>query len=195
MISAIAQTLNHCLQGRGSDLLLLFSLREFLILHILSTLFLHIHGRRACEGEDLFVDNDNVVFMQTVRGPIRVDVIYRRIDDDYLDPQVFREDSLIGVRGLMRAWRSDKVTIANAPGTGVADDKLTYSYVPDLIEYYLGEKPVLPNVKTYRCNHSSDREFVLANIGSWSPSQSMNLVATGFDWSKFKQTRQENSEV
>ena len=84
-------------------------------------------GAELVEGEDLFVDNDNVVFMQTVRGPIRVDVIYRRIDDDYLDPEVFREDSLIGVRGLMRAWRSGKVAIANAPGTGVADDKLTYS--------------------------------------------------------------------
>ena len=124
----------------------------------------HSMGAELVEGEDLFVDNDNVVFMQTVRGPIRVDVIYRRIDDDYLDPEVFREDSLIGVRGLMRAWRSGKVAIANAPGTGVADDKLTYSYVPELIEYYLGENPILPNVQTYRCNHSSDREFVLANI-------------------------------
>tara|TARA_A100001015_G_scaffold70044_1_gene77571 strand:+ start:3183 stop:4643 length:1461 start_codon:yes stop_codon:yes gene_type:complete len=124
----------------------------------------HSMGAELVEGADLFVDESDKVFMHTVRGPARVDVIYRRIDDDYLDPEVFRTDSLVGVPGLMRAWRSGKVAIANAPGTGVADDKLTYTYVPEFIKYYLGEAPIIENVETYRCTDESQRNYVLDHI-------------------------------
>ena len=96
-------------------------------------------GCELVEGRDLAVDSDDCVYMQTVRGWTRVDVIYRRIDDDFLDPEVFRKDSSLGVPGLMRAWAAGNVALANAPGAGVADDKLVYTYVPDMIRYYLGE--------------------------------------------------------
>ena len=103
-------------------------------------------GCELVEGRDLAVDSDDCVYMQTVRGWTRVDVIYRRIDDDFLDQEVFRKDSSLGVPGLMRAWAAGKVALANAPGAGVADDKLVYTYVPDMIKYYLGEDAILPNV-------------------------------------------------
>ena len=90
--------------------------------------------------------------MRTIGGLVRVDVIYRRVDDLFLDPEVFRPDSLVGVRGLMRAWRAGNVAIANAPGAGVADDKVVYSYVPALIRYYLDEEPKIPNVPTWLCH-------------------------------------------
>ena len=93
-----------------------------------------------------------------------MDVIYRRIDDEFLDPEVFNPDSLIGVPGLMRAWRAGNVALANAPGAGVADDKLVYSYVPDLIRYYLGEDPMLPNVPTFRLFNEGERRHVLADL-------------------------------
>ena len=123
-------------------------------------------GAELVEGSDLYVDSDDVVYMRTVQGPQRVDVIYRRIDDQYLDPEVFRADSVIGVRGLMRAWRNGKVAIANAPGCGVADDKVIYAYVPDMIKYYLKEEPLIDNVKTYLCMHPSDKRYVLDNLAS-----------------------------
>ena len=121
-------------------------------------------GAELVEGADLFVDDDNCVYMRTVDGPVRVDVIYRRIDEDFMDPEVFREDSVLGVRGLMRAWHAGNVAIANAPGAGVADDKVVYAFVPDMIRYYLNEKPLLRSVPTYLCMREKDREYVLANI-------------------------------
>ncbi|MEM8500968.1 MAG: circularly permuted type 2 ATP-grasp protein [Pseudomonadota bacterium] len=124
----------------------------------------HTMGAQLVEGQDMFVDDNDVVFMRTVDGPQQVDVIYRRIDDDFLDPDVFREDSALGVPGLMRAWLAGKVAIANAPGSGVADDKVLYAFVPELIRYYLKEEPLLNNVKTYLCMYDEDRDYVLENI-------------------------------
>ena len=112
------------------------------------------------------VDKDDFVYMKTIQGPARVDVIYRRIDDLYLDPEVFLAESEIGVPGLMRAWRKGNVALANAPGCGVADDKVVYAYVPEIISYYLDEEPLLPNVPTYRCKNSQQREYVMENIES-----------------------------
>ena len=121
-------------------------------------------GAELVEGSDLFVDEKNVVNMRTVDGPQRVDVIYRRIDDIFMDPEVFRSDSVLGVPGLMRAWKAGKVAIANAPGSGVADDKVIYAFVPDMIRYYLNEEPKIKGVKTYLCMNEKDREYVLNNI-------------------------------
>ncbi len=122
-------------------------------------------GVELVEGQDLFVI-DNVVYMRTTRGPQRVDIIYRRIDDDYLDALTFRPDSVLGVAGLFNAYRAGNVTIANAPGAGIADDKAIYSYVPDMIDFYLGEKPILNNVPTYRCGEPEDCGYVLDNLES-----------------------------
>ncbi|HWN48168.1 MAG TPA: circularly permuted type 2 ATP-grasp protein [Steroidobacteraceae bacterium] len=121
-------------------------------------------GCQLVEGRDLAVDSDDCVYMQTVRGWTRVDVIYRRIDDDFLDQEVFRKDSSLGVPGLMRAWAAGKVALANAPGAGVADDKLVYTYVPDMIKYYLGEDAILPNVPSYRCGEAKQLEHVLSHL-------------------------------
>ena len=121
-------------------------------------------GAELVEGSDLFVDTDDCVYMSTVDGPARVDVIYRRIDDDFLDPESFREDSTLGVPGIMRAWKKGNVAIANAPGSGVADDKVVYAFVPEMIRYYLNEKPSLASVKTYLCMNQPDRDYVLANL-------------------------------
>lgn len=121
-------------------------------------------GAHLVEGRDLFVDANDTVQMNSVGGPLRVDVLYRRVDDVFLDPEVFRADSLLGVPGLMRAWTAGNVSIANAPGTGIADDKVTYAYVPELIRYYLGEDPILPNVETYVCHDPTQRNHVLANL-------------------------------
>jgi uncharacterized circularly permuted ATP-grasp superfamily protein len=120
-------------------------------------------GVALVQGQDLFVD-DNAVFMRTTRGPRRVDVIYRRIDDDYLDPKAFRADSTLGVPGLVEAYRAGRVTLANAIGTGVADDKSIYPHVPDMIEFYLGERPILNNVPTYQCRKKDDLAYTLANL-------------------------------
>jgi uncharacterized circularly permuted ATP-grasp superfamily protein len=120
-------------------------------------------GVQLVEGSDLTVDARGV-FMRTTKGPERVDVIYRRIDDDFLDPQVFRKDSLLGVPGLMAAYQAGRVALANAPGNGVADDKVVYAYVPDMIRYYEGAEPILPNVPTYLCWRDSDRAYVLEHL-------------------------------
>jgi uncharacterized circularly permuted ATP-grasp superfamily protein len=120
-------------------------------------------GAELCEGQDLFVDGGKV-FMRTTMGPERVDVIYRRIDDDFLDPLTFRPDSMLGVPGLFDAYRAGNVTLVNAPGTGIADDKAVYTYVPEIIEFYLGEKPLLKNVPTYNCTNDSQRAYVLEHI-------------------------------
>jgi uncharacterized circularly permuted ATP-grasp superfamily protein len=120
-------------------------------------------GVELVEGQDLFV-NDNVVYMHTTRGPKRVDVIYRRIDDDFLDPLSFRADSALGVAGLLSVYRAGRVTLANAIGTGVADDKSIYPYVPDMIRFYLSEDPLLHNVPTYQCRKEEDLRFTLAHL-------------------------------
>ena len=120
-------------------------------------------GVPVVEGRDLVVTGAGV-FMRTTKGLKRVDVIYRRVDDDFLDPQVFRADSMLGVPGLMAAYRAGQVTLANAPGNGVADDKVIYAYVPDMIRYYEGEEPILPNVPTYLCWRDQDRKYVLENL-------------------------------
>ena len=120
-------------------------------------------GIELVEGQDLFV-KDNFVYMRTTQGPKRVDVIYRRVDDDFLDPSVFRKDSTLGCAGLLGAYRAGNVTLSNAIGTGVADDKSVYPYVPKMIEFYLGEKPILHNVPTYMCRKDDDLKYVLANL-------------------------------
>jgi uncharacterized circularly permuted ATP-grasp superfamily protein len=120
-------------------------------------------GVELVEGQDLFV-KDNFVYMRTTRGPRRVDVIYRRVDDDFLDPKVFRASSTLGCAGLMDAYRAGHVSICNAVGTGVADDKSIYPYVPQMIEFYLGEKPILHNVPTYMCRKPDDLKYVMANL-------------------------------
>lgn len=121
-------------------------------------------GAELVEGSDLFVDDRDTVYMKTVGGPKQVDVIYRRIDDTFMDPEAFRDDSTLGVSGLLRAWRGGKVAIANAPGSGVADDKVVYAFVPEMIRYYLNEEPLVSNVPTYLCMLEKDRDYVLEHI-------------------------------
>lgn len=120
-------------------------------------------GVELVEGQDLFVRN-NAVYMRTTEGPKRVDVIYRRIDDYYIDPLVFNPDSMLGVPGLLSVYRNGGVTLANAVGTGVADDKATYIHVPEMIRFYLGEEPILNNVPTYELSKADDLKYVLANL-------------------------------
>ncbi len=121
-------------------------------------------GAHLVEGSDLVVGEDECVYMKSIAGLERVDVIYRRIDDEFLDPEVFNPTSVLGVRGLMRAWRRGNVGIANAPGAGVADDKVVYTFVPQMIRYYLNEEPILANVPSYLCMDDDQREYVLANL-------------------------------
>ncbi|WP_456299875.1 circularly permuted type 2 ATP-grasp protein [Falsiroseomonas oryzae] len=121
-------------------------------------------GVEVVEGADLFVEDD-VVYMRTTSGPKRVDVLYRRVDDDYLDPRVFKPESMLGVPGIFAAYRAGNVTLANAPGAGIADDKAIYPFVPEMIRFYLGEEPLLQNVPTYLCEREQDRAYVLENIG------------------------------
>ncbi len=121
-------------------------------------------GVELVEGKDLVVAEDDCVYMKTIQGLERVDVIYRRVDDLYLDPEVFNPESTIGVPGLIKAWRKGNVGIANAPGAGVADDKVVYAFVPKMIEYYLGEKAIIPNVLTYLCMEEEERHYVLDNL-------------------------------
>ncbi|MCB0276798.1 MAG: circularly permuted type 2 ATP-grasp protein [Calditrichaeota bacterium] len=120
-------------------------------------------GVELVEGQDLVV-KDDFVFMRTTRGFEQVDVIYRRIDDDFLDPTVFRADSVLGIPGLMQAYRKGHVALANAPGTGVADDKVVYSYVPEMVRFYLTEEPILANVPTYRCFIEEELNYTLDNL-------------------------------
>lgn len=120
-------------------------------------------GVELVEGSDLVVD-DGFVWMRTTKGFERVDVIYRRLDDDFLDPLAFREDSMLGVPGIMEVYKKGNIALANAPGTGVADDKVVYAYVPRIIKYYLGEEAIIPNVPTYICSEEADFKYVLENI-------------------------------
>ncbi len=120
-------------------------------------------GVELVEGRDLIV-SDGFVHMLTTKGLQRVDVLYRRIDDDFIDPAAFRPDSLLGVKGLMEVYTAGRIAMANAPGTGIADDKVIYAYVPDIIKYYTGEDPILPNVPTYICRNDNDRSYVLEHL-------------------------------
>jgi uncharacterized circularly permuted ATP-grasp superfamily protein len=120
-------------------------------------------GVELVEGKDLFVKKD-ILYMRTTQGSKRVDVIYRRVDDDFLDPEVFRADSSLGVHGLLRAYKAGNVAICNAIGTGVADDKSIYPYVPDMIRFYLDEEPLISNVPTFMCRKPSDLSYVLENM-------------------------------
>lgn len=120
-------------------------------------------GVELAEGRDLVCKNDKV-YLKTTQGLRQVDVIYRRVDDDFLDPLVFRSDSELGVAGIINAWRAGNVALANAPGAGIADDKAVYAYVPDIIRYYLGESPILPSVPTYQMTDHQDRMYVLDNM-------------------------------
>jgi len=120
-------------------------------------------GVELVEGRDLFVEND-FVYMKTIKGPQRVDVIYRRIDDQFIDPLEFKPDSTLGVPGLFAAYKQGNVCLVNAPGTGVADDKAVYTYMPEIIRYYLKEEPILNNVHTYHCSRPDDLKYVLENI-------------------------------
>jgi len=120
-------------------------------------------GATLVEGRDLVVEGD-LVYMRTTGGLQRVDVIYRRVDDTFLDPKTFRKDSCLGVKGLMDVYRSGNITLANAPGTGIADDKVIYAFVPEMIRYYLDEEPILPNVPTYVCQQDDDRKYVLDHM-------------------------------
>jgi uncharacterized circularly permuted ATP-grasp superfamily protein len=121
-------------------------------------------GVELVEGSDLFVDDDDCCYMRTIDGPRRVDVIYRRIDDLFLDPQAFRPDSVVGVAGLMRAWKRGNIALANAPGAGVADDKVVYAFVPQMIKYYLDQDPILPNVPSWLCYREKERAHVLDHL-------------------------------
>lgn len=121
-------------------------------------------GLVLLEGPDLVVGEDDCVYMTTIQGLERVDVIYRRIDDNFIDPEVFSKESMLGVPGIMRAWRAGNVAIANAPGCGVADDKVIYTYVPDMIRFYLKEEPILPNVPSWLCRKPDDLAYVLEHL-------------------------------
>jgi uncharacterized circularly permuted ATP-grasp superfamily protein len=120
-------------------------------------------GIELVEGGDLVV-SEGLVWMRTTQGFERVDVIYRRIDDDFLDPEAFRPDSMLGVPGLMEVYKAGNVALANAPGSGVADDKVVYAYVPRIIKYYLDQEPILPNVPTYICDEERDLSYVLDHL-------------------------------
>ena len=121
-------------------------------------------GVEIVEGRDLVVESDDRVYMKTTEGLKRVDVLYRRIDDDFIDPEVFRKDSMLGVPGLVRAYCKGNLGLANALGTGVADDKVTYCFVPDMIKYYLGEEAILPNVETWLPYRKEDYDYVMENM-------------------------------
>jgi len=120
-------------------------------------------GVELVEGQDLIVHN-GFVHMKTTKGLERIDVLYRRLDDDFIDPLAFRPDSMLGVPGLMEVYKKGRIAMANAPGTGIADDKVVYAYVPKIIKYYTGEEPILPNVPTYICSDPKERSYVLDNL-------------------------------
>lgn len=120
-------------------------------------------GVELVEGQDLIV-SEGFVHMLTTKGLKRIDVLYRRIDDDFIDPSVFRPDSMLGVKGLIDVYKAGRIAMANAPGTGIADDKVIYAYVPEIIKYYMGEDAILPNVPTYICRNDKDREYVLSHL-------------------------------
>ena len=152
-------------------------------------------GIELVEGSDLFV-RDGIVFMRTTEGPKRVDIIYRRVDDAFIDPLVFEPDSMLGIPGLFAAYAAGNVTLANAPGTGAVDDKVVYSYVPDMIRFYLGEEPLLKNVPTWRCRDPEHLRYVLDHLpelvvkevhGSGGYGMLVGPHATGADIALFRE--------
>ncbi len=145
-------------------------------------------GVELVEGSDLVV-MDGFVHMRTTRGFQRVDVIYRRIDDDFIDPKTFRADSVLGVPGLIDVYRNGRVALANAPGTGIADDKAVYAYLPQIVKYYLGEDMILPNVPTHICADKKAREYVLANWTSWSSRRPTSPAVTACWWDRIPRKR------
>ncbi len=150
-------------EGRGEPNIVLLTPGVFNSAYYEHAYLARLMGVPLVEGRDLVV-HDNIVHMRTTSGLRGVDVIYRRVDDDFIDPLTFRRDSILGAAGLFNAYRAGNVVIANAPGTGVADDKAVYAYVPDIIHYYLGEDPILPNVKTFLCRNPVELNHVLANL-------------------------------
>ncbi|WP_306886296.1 circularly permuted type 2 ATP-grasp protein [Amorphus orientalis] len=148
---------------RGEPTVVLLSPGQFNSAYYEHTFLADRLGIELVEGRDLFV-RDNTVFMRTTQGPKRVDVIYRRLDDEFLDPLAFRPDSVLGVPGLMAAYRAGNVTLANAVGTGVADDKAIYTYMPEIVRFYLGQEPILKNVPTWRCREPDHLAYVLDHL-------------------------------
>ena len=161
---ALAETLRDAApEGRDDPTVVLLSPGMYNSAYFEHSFLARCMGVTLVEGRDLVV-RDGVVCMRTTQGLRRVDVIYRRIDDDYLDPVAFRPDSALGCPGLFAAYRSGAVALANAPGTGVADDKAIYPFVPDMIRYYLSEEPILPNVDTYIASRPDDRKYILDHL-------------------------------
>jgi uncharacterized circularly permuted ATP-grasp superfamily protein len=163
----LAETLRACAcadADEGEALVVVLTPGPFNSAYFEHSFLARTMGVELVQGSDLCVDDDKV-FLRTTHGPRRVHVIYRRIDDDFLDPEVLRPDSLLGVKGLMRAYAKGNVTLANAPGNGVADDKAVCALVPDIIRFYLGEEPLLADVPTYVCARESDRRYVLEHLG------------------------------
>jgi uncharacterized circularly permuted ATP-grasp superfamily protein len=148
---------------RGEPTVVILTPGHFNSAYYEHSLLADLMGVELVEGQDLFVDGE-YVWMRTTEGPRRVDVIYRRIDDAYIDPLCFRPDSMLGVPGLMDVYRSGGVTICSAPGAGVADDKAVYTYVPEMVRFYLGEEPILNNVPTWQCGKADDLAYVLDNL-------------------------------
>ena len=145
-------------------------------------------GVELVEGTDLFVQ-DGRVFMRTTEGPRRVDVIYRRVDDDFLDPLVFRPESVIGVPGLMSVYEAGRVTIVNAPGAGAADDKAVYSYMPEIIKFFSGEEPILKTVPTWRCREADALSYVLEHLSELVVKEVNGPAATACWWDRRRRRR------
>jgi uncharacterized circularly permuted ATP-grasp superfamily protein len=159
----LVQTLRSVARGTANPTIVLLTPGHYNSAYFEHAFLAQQMGIELVEGLDLFVQDDQV-FMRTTQGPRKVDVIYRRIDDDFLDPLAFRPDSMLGVPGLLQAYRAGGVTLANAIGTGVADDKSMYPYVPEMIRFYLGEEPILKNVSTYVLRKPDDLKYVLAHL-------------------------------
>jgi uncharacterized circularly permuted ATP-grasp superfamily protein len=159
----LVQTLRSVARGTSNPTIVLLTPGHYNSAYFEHAFLAQQMGIELVEGLDLFVQDDQV-FMRTTQGPRKVDVIYRRIDDDFLDPEAFRPDSMLGVPGLLQAYRAGGVTLANAIGTGVADDKSMYPFVPEMIRFYLGEEPILKNVPTYVLRKPDDLKYVLAHL-------------------------------
>ena len=159
----LRETLQSVSPGRGDACCVLLTPGHFNSAFYEHSFLADNMGIELVEGSDLEVDDDQV-WMRTIHGRLKVDVIYRRIDDAFLDPLVFRPDSALGVPGLMAAWLAGNVALVNAPGTGIADDKAIYSYMPEIVRYYTGEEPKLPNVETFRCREPDALKYTLDNL-------------------------------
>ena len=163
--SVLLQTLQSVAPGRDEDpTCVLLTPGQYNSAYYEHSFLAQAMGIDLVEGKDLYVERD-MVYLKTIRGAQKVDVIYRRIDDAFLDPDEFRKESLLGVAGLMKAYLAGNITIVNAPGTGVSDDKAVCAYVPDMIRYYLKEEPIIANVPTYICNRPDDLKYVLEHLG------------------------------